>query len=107
MVVLQRAELGRTMAELRDTKNLKTENSVMESRLMSSEGQLEAMKTDNAAIVSRLTSSESEVERLQKENAERPKVAFSTSFGETGQHGPFHTATTVVFQNIFSNTGNH
>ncbi|XP_029555199.1 complement C1q-like protein 2 [Salmo trutta] len=47
------------------------------------------------------------VERLQKENAERPKVAFSTSFGKTGQHGPFHTASTVVFQNIFSNTGNH
>ncbi|CAB1316175.1 unnamed protein product, partial [Coregonus sp. 'balchen'] len=60
-----------------------------------------------AAIVSRLTSAESEVDRLQKENTDRPKVAFSTSFGKTGQHGPFHTATTVVFKNIFSNTGNH
>ncbi|XP_071029180.1 cerebellin 17 [Oncorhynchus clarkii lewisi] len=90
MVVQQRAELSRTMTELRDTKTqvevLKTENSVMGSRLMSSEGQLEALKT---------------------ENAERPKVAFSTSLGKTGHQGPFNTATTVVYKNIFTNTGEH
>uniref|UniRef100_A0A8C7UK08 C1q domain-containing protein n=1 Tax=Oncorhynchus mykiss TaxID=8022 RepID=A0A8C7UK08_ONCMY len=90
MVVQQRAELSRTMTELRDTKTqvevLKTENSVMGSRLMRSEGQLEALKT---------------------ENAERPKVAFSTSLGKTGHQGPFNTATTVVYKNIFTNTGEH
>ncbi|XP_041741993.1 complement C1q-like protein 2 isoform X1 [Coregonus clupeaformis] len=119
MVVLQRAELSHTMAELQDTKTkvegLKTENSgklfhfvlVMESRLMSSERQLEAMKTENAAMVSRVTSTESEIEKLQRENAERPKAAFSTSLGKTGHHGPFNTATTVIYKNIFTNTGDH
>ncbi|XP_064817243.1 complement C1q-like protein 2 [Oncorhynchus masou masou] len=111
MVVLQRAELSRTMTELRDTKIqvevLKTENSVMGSRLMSSEGQLEALKTENAAILSRVTSTEGEVAKLQRENAERPKVAFSTSLGKTGHQGPFNIATTVVYKNIFTNTGEH
>ncbi|XP_013993628.2 complement C1q-like protein 2 [Salmo salar] len=116
MMVLQRAELSHTMTELRDTKTevegLKTEISVMESRLMSSERQLEAMKTENAvfvtpAVLSRVTSTEREVEKLQRENAERPKVAFSTSLGKTGHLGQFNTATTVVYKNIFTNTGGH
>uniref|UniRef100_A0AAY5K9G8 C1q domain-containing protein n=1 Tax=Esox lucius TaxID=8010 RepID=A0AAY5K9G8_ESOLU len=82
----------------------------------------------NKDLLSKLTSAQSDIERLQKENTgkielmivnvfyqpcyspsftERPKVAFSTSLGTTGSHGPFNTATTVVYRHVFSNTGSH
>ncbi|XP_019903648.1 cerebellin-2 [Esox lucius] len=111
IVNMQKAELAITRSDIQDIKRtaeeLKTHNSVMAFRLASVEVQLEAMNTENTDLLSKLTSAQSDIERLQKENTERPKVAFSTSLGTTGSHGPFNTATTVVYRHVFSNTGSH
>ncbi|KAL0994161.1 hypothetical protein UPYG_G00118550 [Umbra pygmaea] len=101
IVMGQKAELTLTQAELKATKV----TSEFVHLLMRT--QLENMKKENSALVSRLTSTESQIEKLQKEIAERPKVAFSTSLGTTGQHGPFNVQTTVVYKNIFSNIGDN
>lgn len=56
---------------------------------------------------SRLMSSERELQELQKLTGGQPQVAFSASLREsgTGDIGPFTTKTTLQYKRVFSNTG--
>uniref|UniRef100_A0A674BJ38 Cerebellin 10 n=1 Tax=Salmo trutta TaxID=8032 RepID=A0A674BJ38_SALTR len=88
-------QMSTMMAEQRvELRHTKTELGAMEARLRASE--------------SRLTDSESQVEELTNWNEDR-KVAFSASLaapGQGGDTGPFNTAITLVYRNIYSNIGN-
>ncbi|XP_036372156.1 complement C1q tumor necrosis factor-related protein 3-like [Megalops cyprinoides] len=57
-------------------------------------------------VEARLKAAESQIEELTKADKERPKVAFSTSLGGSGNVGPFNADTTLVYTIIFTNVGN-
>ncbi|KAJ7996479.1 hypothetical protein DPEC_G00237490 [Dallia pectoralis] len=86
---------------------LKAELTIVKDSLQDTKSKVEELKTENSDLVSKLTSAQRDIEQLQKEYSGMPKAAFSTSLGKNGYHGPFNTATTVVYKHIFSNNGGH
>uniref|UniRef100_A0A673BB36 C1q domain-containing protein n=1 Tax=Sphaeramia orbicularis TaxID=375764 RepID=A0A673BB36_9TELE len=64
-----------------------------------------ASENKSTVLESRLSSSETEVEELKRENAERPKVAFSFALTDAGRIGPFNTDITLKFTKVFTNFG--
>ncbi|XP_029561617.1 complement C1q-like protein 2 [Salmo trutta] len=67
---------------------------------------LQAVKLNSMETRSNIT--ESHVEVLKRNSQDR-KVAFSASLaapGQGGDTGPFNTAITLVYRNIYSNIGN-
>ncbi|XP_026114927.1 cerebellin-4-like [Carassius auratus] len=53
----------------------------------------------------RLANSEAQIEQIKKETQDRPKVAFSASFGSNGFFGPVKADSTLVYKNVFINVG--
>ncbi|XP_071218922.1 uncharacterized protein [Salvelinus alpinus] len=127
------ARLRASESRLTDSESRLTDS---ESRLTASENLLTASESRLTASESRLTASESQVEDLikmneaqavklnsmetrsditerhvevLKRNSQDRKVAFSASLaapGQEGHTGPFNTAITLVYRNIYSNIGN-
>ncbi|XP_013996573.1 uncharacterized protein [Salmo salar] len=118
-----KTELGAMEARLRASESQLTDSesrlTASESRLIASESRLTDSESRLTDSESRLTDSESQVEELKvqlkskvgeliKINEDR-KVAFSASLaapGQKGHTGPFNTAITLVYRNIYSNIGN-
>lgn len=67
-------------------EELKTGNAAQADELSAMEARVTASESGNA----RVTVSEREVEELKAESPVRPKVAFSASWTNLGQVGPFN-----------------
>uniref|UniRef100_A0A8C8G581 Uncharacterized protein n=1 Tax=Oncorhynchus tshawytscha TaxID=74940 RepID=A0A8C8G581_ONCTS len=94
MVVEWRTELRNTEARLKDSEDqdveeLKTGNAAQADELSAMEARVTASESGNTALKARVTVSEREVEELKAESPVRPKVAFSASWANLGQVGPF------------------
>ncbi|XP_021469682.1 uncharacterized protein LOC110530754 [Oncorhynchus mykiss] len=112
MMAEQRVELRHTKTEL---EAMEARLRASESRLTDSESQVEELSKMNEAQAVKLNSmetrsniTESHVEDLKRNSHDR-KVAFSASLaapGQGGHTGPYNTAITLVYRNIYSNIGN-
>ncbi|XP_016405456.1 complement C1q-like protein 3 [Sinocyclocheilus rhinocerous] len=79
----------------------------IEERLRATEETLNELKRENEALRTITKASRDELESIQAENKAK-KVAFSAGLLASGsqQFGPFDTRKTLVYQKIFTNTGN-
>ncbi|XP_073704988.1 cerebellin 13 [Garra rufa] len=79
----------------------------IELRLKATEETLEELKRENEALRTSTKAASDKLESIQAENKVK-KVAFSVGLLASGsqQIGPFDTRKTLVYQKIFTNTGN-
>ncbi|XP_070709285.1 complement C1q-like protein 2 isoform X7 [Pempheris klunzingeri] len=95
MAIEQKVELRNSKSKI---EKLEQENTDLLARVAASENK-------NTVLETRMSSSEIEVEELKRENADRPKVAFSASLTDAGHVGPFNTDITLKFSKVFTNIG--
>ncbi|XP_034004143.1 complement C1q-like protein 2 isoform X2 [Trematomus bernacchii] len=82
-------------AELKELRDMAIEHRIKIQRL----------EQDNTVLETRMSSSEKEVEEVKRENADRPQVAFSAGLTDAGAVGPFTTDITLKYSKVFTNIG--
>ncbi|XP_053180637.1 complement C1q-like protein 2 isoform X6 [Scomber japonicus] len=95
MAIKHSVELSNSKSKM---EKLEQENTAIQDRLTASE-------SNNAVLETRMNTSENEVEELKRQNADRPKVAFSLGLTDAGRIGPFNTDITLKFSKVFTNFG--